>query len=478
MATPESPVLGYRWRSSRSLIIGTACLALLTEVLLYGFVVPILPYMLEVRLGQDPAQTQQLTAWLLGIHGFATVLCAPILAHFIDKTSNRRSPLLVSLTVAFAGTILVAATPSYWALTLGRVIQGVAGAAAWIVCLAILTENAGEGNVGKMMGVSMSVVMTGTVGGPVLSGTLLELAGYWPAWYLPIGVLAFNILFWLILIEPSEQSADSSEESRLSANADTTIAEEINNSEVSPLLSPIVQTDSKDGDIQPTLPPANFYYTMASDPRVLVSFANVFISSVLIAGLNTTLPVHLRQIFGWGPLDVGTMFLLLRIPAIVLGPLSGWLRDVVGLRYPTTIGWVLLGPLFMIMGVPGNGLSWASGEDKGKPIFVFTVIGIGMMLPLIQGSGMLHALMVLDEFQAKRPGIFGAHGGRSRVFAMTEISFNLGLMLGPLLAGFITENVDFGAMSITLGTLCLIIGLLTYYFFMSGRQPTEDDIAA
>jgi MFS family permease len=368
--------------------------------------------MLEVRLGQDPAQTQQLTAWLLGIHGFATVLCAPILAHFIDKTSNRRSPLLVSLTVAFAGTILVAATPSCmslpclsfldnvisnhciidWALTLGRVIQGVAGAAAWIVCLAILTENAGEGNVGKMMGVSMSVVMTGTVGGPVLSGTLLELAGYWPAWYLPIGVLAFNILFWLILIEPSEQSADSSEESRLSANADTNIAEEISHSEVSPLLSPIVQTHSKDGDIQQILPPSNFYYTMASDPRVLVSFANVFISSVLIAGLNTTLPVHLRQIFGWGPLDVGTMFLLLRIPAIVLGPLSGWLRDVVGLRYPTTIGWVLLGPLFMVMGVPGNGLSWASGEDKGKPIFVFTVIGIGMMLPLIQGSGMLHAL--------------------------------------------------------------------------------------
>jgi MFS family permease len=60
-------------------------------------------------------------------------------------------------------------------------------------------------------------------------------------------------------------------------------------------------------------------------------------------------------------------------------------------------------------------------------------------------------LVVLDEFQAKRPNIFGAHGGRSRVFAMTEISFNLGLMIGPLLAGFITENVDFGAMSITLG---------------------------
>lgn len=238
----------------------------------------------------------------------------------------------------------------------------------------------------------MSVVMTGTVGGPVLSGTLLELAGYWPAWYLPIGVLALNILIWLVLIESPAQFAISPSGARVAEDAETNTAEEINNSEASPLLSPIVQTYSKDDDGQQTRPPSNFYYTMASDSRVLVSFANVFTSSLLIAALNTTLPVHLRQIFGWGPLDVGTMFLLLRIPAIVLGPFSGWLRDIVGLRYPTTIGWVLLGPLFVIMGVPGDGLSWASGEGQGKAIFVFSMIGMGMMLPLIQGSGILHAL--------------------------------------------------------------------------------------
>ncbi|KAJ5759441.1 major facilitator superfamily domain-containing protein [Penicillium odoratum] len=474
MATPASPIMGYGWRSSRSLIIGTACLALLTEVLLYGFVVPILPYMLEVRLRQDPALTQQLTTSLLGIHGFATLLSAPILAHFIDKTSNRRSPLLVSLSVALGGTILVAATPTYWALTLGRVIQGIAGAAAWIVCLAILTENAGEGNVGKMMGLSMSVVMTGTVGGPALSGALLELAGYWPAWYLPIGVLIFNIFVWLILIEPQGSHSDKSAE----ANGDDISTAEINNSEASPLLSPIVKTHSKDGDAQQTPPPSNFYFIMASDPRVIVSFANVFISSVLTAALNTTLPVHLRQIFGWGPLDVGTMFLLLRVPAIVLGPFSGWLRDLVGLRYPTTIGWVLLSPLFVIMGLPGNGMSWASGEDHGKPIFVFSMIGIGMMLPLIQGSGMLHALTILEEFESKQRNIFGAHGGRSRVFAMTEISFNLGLMLGPLLAGLVSENSGFDVMSMTLASLCLVIALLTHRFFVSGRQPTEGGTSA
>lgn len=106
-------------------------------------------------------------------------------------------------------------------------------------------------------------------------------------------------------------------------------------------------------------------------------------------------------------------------------------------------------------------------------------------------------IVVLDEVEAKQPNIFGAYGGRSRVFAMSEISFNLGLMLGPLLAGVITENIGFGAMSMTLGktidyvlcktstdsyisilgTLCLVVAFLTYYFFMSGHQHTENDIA-
>ncbi|KAJ5923382.1 major facilitator superfamily domain-containing protein [Penicillium verhagenii] len=472
-------IIGYGWRSSSSLIIGTACFTLLTEVLLYGFVVPILPYMLEVRLGEDPAQTQQLTAWLLGIHGFATVICAPILAHFVDQTSNRRSPLLGSLVIALGGTILVATTPSYFALTLGRVLQGIAGAAAWIICLAILTENAGEGNVGKMMGISMSVVMTGTVGGPVLAGTTLELAGYWPCWYLPMGALIFNMFIWLILIEsPASHSVESLGKVIPTGVAEANNTEESNDSEVSPLLSPLVQTDSKNDDALQSLPPSNFYAVMASDPRVIVSFANVFCSSILIGALNTTLPLHLRDIFGWGPLDVGTMFLFLRIPAIVLGPFSGWLRDRVGLRYPTTIGWVLLGPLFMIMGVPGNGMSWASGENQGKPIFVFSIIGVGMMLPLIQGSGILHALTVLDELESKQRGIFGAYGGRSRTFGLSEISFNLGLMAGPLLAGVVSEKIGFDALSMTLGAICLGIALLTYRFFMSGHQPTDGDIAA
>ena len=68
--------------------------------------------MLEVRLGLDPSRTQSLTTALLAIHGVFSLISAPIIAHFADKTPNKKIPLLISLAGCFVGTVMVALTPS------------------------------------------------------------------------------------------------------------------------------------------------------------------------------------------------------------------------------------------------------------------------------------------------------------------------------------------------------------------------------
>lgn len=68
--------------------------------------------MLEVRLHADPAQTQSQTSRLLSIHEFVTIISGPFIGAFVDKTANQKIPLLVSLTVCVAGTLLVALTPT------------------------------------------------------------------------------------------------------------------------------------------------------------------------------------------------------------------------------------------------------------------------------------------------------------------------------------------------------------------------------
>ncbi|KAJ5172998.1 hypothetical protein N7492_005591, partial [Penicillium capsulatum] len=434
MDSSRSRPYGYRWRTSKLLILSTACIALLTETLLYGFLVPILPYMLEDRLHMDPANTQSLTATLLSMHGLIPLVSAPVIANIVDRIGSRQRSLLVSLVVCLIGTFLVALSRAFWALCLGRGLQAIAGSGAWIVCLAILAENAGKNDVGKMMGVAMSFVMSGTVGGPIIAGALLEWLGYWPTWAVPLGILLFDSIVRAVIIEPSFDR----DEDHLSPSS----LQKPDNSEDSPLLP---ETNT------PHLQCRGFYKTMLCDMRVWGSLVNTGVYSAIVAGFNTTLPVHLRTIFGWGPLEVGSIFFLLQLPLIFLSPLSGWLRDRVGLRLPTALGWALLVPLLLGLGIPGSHLVDALSLMGEKAIFISSTAGIGIALPLIQGAGALNSLGVLREIEIETPGIFGAQGGRSRAFAMNSVTFNTGLMLGPLISGTLSSVIGYFYMSVAQG---------------------------
>lgn len=254
----------------------------------------------------------------------------------------------------------------------------------------MLTDNAGEGRVGRVMGLSMSIVLSGTVGGPSLAGILLQWAGYWPAWSVPFAIILVNILLRLITDEPPKKPTSHPSASRENPSTDEQdcSARDIENTETSPLLSEsaIPRETTCQDEHKATDTPISFYYEMLSDCRVLASISSTTIYSIIIAGFNTTLPVHLREIFNWGSFTVGMMFLILRIPAIILGPLMGWVRDHIGLRYPTTLGWALLSPLILCLGLPSG------PEHHGKAFFITCLACIGCASTLVQGAGVLHTI--------------------------------------------------------------------------------------
>jgi MFS family permease len=126
---------GYEWRSSRRLVVSSITVALFTgmwvvvsftralvphlshaknppETFLYGFLTPILSYMLEERLHLDPSQTQTYTTALLTTHGFIGLISAPMVAHLAEKTPSQKKPLLIALAGCFLGTLLIALAPS------------------------------------------------------------------------------------------------------------------------------------------------------------------------------------------------------------------------------------------------------------------------------------------------------------------------------------------------------------------------------
>lgn len=253
-------------------------------------------------------------------------------------------------------------------------------------------------SLGKVYGLSMSFVSAGTVAGPAVAGAVLELTGYWTAWSIPLGLLLLDIIMRSVMIEtpkaPSTTIKSSSptptpsgEPSEASALLQHTRNQLNNMNTIDPDYEPwhdIGPEPDPDPDPEP-----GFYETMLTDPRVLVGLANTVLSSALLASFDTTLPLHLRDTFGWGSLPAGIMFLSLHLPFILLGPLAGWVRDRAGLRYPTTVGWALLALVMWLIGVPGSGIFAPDSVVNTETMFIFAIVIFGIVVPFVRGVGFL-----------------------------------------------------------------------------------------
>ncbi|KAL4810740.1 major facilitator superfamily domain-containing protein [Aspergillus unguis] len=443
-----SPPKRAAWRSSRRLIMATSCIALFTESLLSGFPVPMLPYMLEERLRGDPAQTTHNIDTLLSLHGFVTMMCSPVFAKFFDKNTNQKAQLFLSLGICLVGTGLVASTPTLWALYLGRVLQGVAGSAAWLVCTTMITQTASEGGLGRVLGTSMSFITIGVVSGPMLGGVLLGWSGYWAAWSVPMALLVVDMIMRLVMVQPKRHSAsqDTSQDTQ---------------NEESPLLPPPSPSAAQ--------PECNFYAVTLSNVSIWTGILNTIVQSGIRAGFNATLPVYLRDTFDWGPSKVGAMFFALQVPIIFLSPVLGWARDRVGVRSPTTVGWILLAPLLCFLGIPGSGISWTAGGNPSQQIneaaFIACICGIGLLMPFTQGAGALSIRQTVRKMEKEFPGVFGPNGGSSRCFALTSVSYNAGLGLGPAVIGWLTRSIGYLYMNIFLGAVCLGVAAISFLFY-------------
>lgn len=371
------------WRSSRWFIIATTWLGLCIEAFQFSFIIPILPYMIESRLALSPAVTQRVTTELLTSYGVVSMLASPIISHFADKTSARKVPLLFALGGFAAGTVMMAiartskfsnrigmADEAEWELGLGRTIQSIAGAGSWILAFASLGDACGPQHTGKVLGMAMSFVTAGVTLGHTLSGVALQLTGYWATWSIPLALLTVDIVARFLVVDKGEtrEGFDKQDEEGLLD-----------------LKNPESTTDEKTEHA--------FYSVVLTDVRILVSLASTFTYSSMICSFDTTLPLELRSLFCWGSLMVGMVFLPLQVPGIFLCPLVGWLRDRIGIRLPTILGWTSIAVLLAFL---GTDLPRFRVVDE-QWMFVGAIVGIGLLIPLIRDVGMYQTTSMLSS---------------------------------------------------------------------------------
>ncbi|KAL4994940.1 major facilitator superfamily domain-containing protein [Aspergillus recurvatus] len=353
----------------------------------------------------------------------------------------------------------------------GQSLQSIASASVWIVAFATLVDNVDGRTKGKVTSTAMSFISMGVFAGPMVSGFLLQLVGYWPAWSAALLLLAVDFLARLLMIEtPSARGAKSGgggeERSPLLSDSDRNPQAAQGNEN---------QTETTADDAESMLP-RGFYRIMLTNPQVLASLFNTLALSLTIAAFDTTLPLHVRDVFGWGSLPVGLIFFGLQIPTIALGPGVGWLRDRIGLRYPTTIAWGLLAPLMWLLSVPGQEFPWGKleGDRNGQVVYILAIVGIGFCLAFTRGAGTFQMMAVIHDLERKTPNLFGPYGGNSRLSGLNELPFNIGIMLGPLLSGSFSEYLGYDWTCSVLAVVALLVAVSSWVYMTAQGQEVRE----
>ncbi|KAF4243937.1 hypothetical protein CNMCM6805_010448 [Aspergillus fumigatiaffinis] len=416
--------------------------------------------MIEDRLHLDPSKAQGFTSAALSIHALVCFASGPVIGHLADKVSSRKGPLLLSVVEEIVGTILVAAAPSVFFL--GRVVQAFAGNAAWIIGFATIADTVEAENRSRTISTISVFFISGMLFGPMMSGSLIGLIGYWPTWLAAIAVLIVDALMLFLMVETRKsQRKDVESASRAGTGTGTGSPDETSSllSGPPPAQREPEQSPQQNGSIKPAA--ESFYKIILSNPRALTSMVCHATISLTLACFDTTLPLHVSRAFGWGPFQTSLMFLLLQVPALLLSPLTGWMKDRWGTKIPSGIGFLAHAPLLWLLGAAGReGLPLVGSEQRGKTIYTITIVSLGIVRTLVTGCGTIEMTNVVTELQEKQPAIFGPNGGYSRAFSLTNMSWTFSMFIGPILSGALTETVGYYYMNICLATICAGCGAL------------------
>ncbi|KAE8393119.1 major facilitator superfamily domain-containing protein [Aspergillus alliaceus] len=442
--TSQGAGWGQKWRSSSLFIVSAMAMALFSDVFLYAFIVPILPYILESRLGLDVSLTQRMSFILLAESAVASLISSPFIGHYADKMSSKKTLLLGSLATALVSTIVLAVATTTFTLFFGRAIQSIASSFIWTVGYATIADNVKQENLGKTYGVISLVVAAGTSAGPMAAGILFEMGGYWLAWSSAFAILVLDIILRVLMIEKPKSHPGTPRPG-------------FHDPENDPLLP------SNDSAVEEKTG-WHFYMYLFRHRQFVCGAMSYFVFAILISSFDTTIPLHVRDAFNWGSMMSGILFAALQGPGIIMSPLCGWLKDRYGTRWPTVAGFALLTPIMWVLGMPGDDrFPWANRDNRGGIIYAAAVTAVGTFSCFLNGAGTIEATVTVDEIEARHPGIFGPNGGYSRALSVSSMSWTLGAFIGPILSGYLTEQVGYYEMNCTIAVLCAISAVNAFW---------------
>ena len=453
--SPPPPLLKYR--SSQTFILITICIAVFTDIFLYGVIVPVIPFALSTRAGIADQDVQHWVSVLLAVYGAALMSASPICGFLADRLPNRRLPLLIGLLALAGATLLLCLGQTITMLLLGRVLQGVSAAIVWTVGLALLADTVGHDTIGQAVGyvsISMSVAV---LLAPLLGGVAYARAGYYSVYYMAFGMILLDVFLRMVLVEKKvaakwttttagEEAADPMEIAREGEKS----APAIERPTIIPPQSPMASDPAAVEEEEPQqAKPLKAILLLLSSRRLLAALFCTLSQATLLTAWDAVLPLYVNRLFGWSSIGGGLIFLPLILPSF-LAPLVGLWSDKKGPRWPTVLGFLFAVPFLVLLKLVNR----AGIQQIVLLCALLALLGFAVtnaMTPLLA-----EITYVVNHKERTHPGAFGGRGAYATAYGLFNTAYAAGLLVGPIWGGFVMLRAGWG-------TMCWSLAVLSFF---------------
>ena len=237
--------------------------------------------------------------------------------------------------------------------------------------------------------------------------------------------------------------------------------------ETNRLLPAGPSSSERDQKAEATTPSSlpNFLILLAR-PRMLAALLGAFMQDLILAELSSTLPLRMKTLFHFNSQSVGTVFLFLLL-ANFASPFLGALSDRIGARATITSGFVLLTPLLILLRLIDH-----NSTGQIALLYVF-LVAIGLGLNLVLAPVFTEAKLVVDEIQTEQPGLLGEKGAYATSFALMNMSYAAGSLIGPIFGSLLVDRVGWGTSTLVFGLLCAVCTIPSFYAAGGRAQKGE-----
>ncbi|KAJ6103350.1 hypothetical protein N7486_005777 [Penicillium sp. IBT 16267x] len=477
--TEHKPWL-FNLRSSETFLVLTVSIAIFT-------IVPIIPVALVERVGARPEDGSSSRSFPVTSHAdrskHNTLFRYSLFGYFADKCSSRKLPFVLGLIALGTSTALFAFARTFPILVIARGLQGFSAAAVWVVGLAIVSDNVPPERLGAALGTTTIGLTWGFLLGPMISGYIHETFGYYGCFAIPVILIVVDVVLRFAMIEmpkidlrkPEPELHSDSDSDYQSSLYDTFNANDVRNPgrfsrrererEDAPLLGPSLQSVEQSGKNNEQHATILSLLRTARLPLSLVATTSM---AITLSALETSLPLFTMELFAWTPKGAGIIFLALTIPSFA-GVQIGKLIDSVGVRILGAISFAACCCAWILMRL-------VTENSPGHiALLVVLLLILGLTIVTIEIVAMMEVSQVITDYEAEFPGVFGEKSPIAQAYALFNMSFAAGQLLGPMMAGPIRVNAGWGIMTLVLGLLAGVTAIPFGLFSGSPRKMSETE---